>query len=471
MNRDEFNHYDAVGLASLIKKGEVSAREVVETSISVMESLNPDLNAVIATDFENALESSRLAATDAPLYGVPYLLKDLNTWAKGMAATHGSRAFQHFLPELDSTLVARLRGSGLIILGKTNTPEFGLNMCTCPSLFGATPNPFDPKRSAGGSSGGSGCAVASGMVPAAHATDSGGSIRIPASNCGLFGLKPTRSRVPLGNDQSEGLAGFSTAHAITHSVRDSALLMDLTRGPLHGDAYTAPAVSASFFNVLSEPFRPPRIGFWDQGFADEPVHQSCREAVYNAAQLCETLGCQVTRARPSIDGFELRSALDILFSANICNLVQNIAAARPSKDISTLVEPVTLSCSESAQRFSASDYAAAVAATQRAAKILGSFFNEYDVLLTPTLANPPLLLGELNMQGPDWSVYLKRLLDEIPFTPLYNATGTPAASVPLGQSSEGLPIGVQIGASFGSEAVLLRLAREFEIAAPWHNRI
>ena len=175
-------------------------------------------------------------------------------WVAGVPATNGSKAFQNFLPPRDSELIKRMRAAGLVILGKTNTPEFGLNMCTSPALFGHTPNPFDHTRSSGGSSGGSACAVASGMLPAAHATDSGGSIRIPASNCGLFGLKPTRARVPLGNDQAEGLAGFSTGHAVTHSVRDSALLLDVTAGPIPGDVYAAPTPPASFTDGLETPF-------------------------------------------------------------------------------------------------------------------------------------------------------------------------------------------------------------------------
>jgi Asp-tRNA(Asn)/Glu-tRNA(Gln) amidotransferase A subunit family amidase len=467
---NELEQYDGMGIARLIQTGEIDAQEAVHASIEQIESLNPELNAVVAKDFETALDAVKAGLPSGPLAGVPYLVKDLNTFVRGMSSTNGSRAMRDFIPKQDSILVSRLRSAGLVILGKTNTPEFGLNMCTSPALFGPTRNPFDANLSAGGSSGGSACAVASGMVPCAHATDSGGSIRIPASNCGLFGLKPSRARVPLGNDQAEGLGGFSTGHAVTHSVRDSALLLDVTAGPAEGAIYSAPSQPISFLDQLDQPFTGQRIALWDIGFAGETVHRNCQDAVQLAGTLCENIGCQVEVAFPPVDGHGLRHALNVLFSANVHNLVKNIQSGTPGVDIETLIEPITFACSEAAYRYSAADYAAAIHETHTAARVLGHFFSQYDVLLTPTLANPPLRLNELSMQGHDWHKYLERLLDEIPFTPLFNATGAPAASVPLGRSEDGLPIGVQIGTSFGDEATLLKLARALEIAAPWHHK-
>ena len=344
-------------------------------------------------------------------------------------------------------------------------------MCTEPSLFGATRNPFDKDYSAGGSSGGSGCAVAADILPAAHATDSGGSIRIPASNCGLFGLKPTRARVPLGNNQAEGLAGFSTAHAVTHSVRDSALLLDLTSGPMAGDIYSAPPITGSFTDALSRPLPKIKIGLCTSGYANEAVHSNCQSVAQKAADLCSSIGCEVEEACPAINGELLREAFDILFSANICNLVSSIRNSQPTKAIETLFEPATIACSNAASRFSASDYARAILITQAAAKTLSEFFSNYDVLLTPTLANPPLKIGAISMANDNWDDYLNQLLDELPFTPLFNATGAPAASIPLGTSDRGLPVGVQIGAALGNETLLLQLAHALEEAAPWHHRI
>ena len=470
LNEEDYRRHDATDLAALVARGEVSAEEVVESAIARIEALNPKLNAVITPLFDEGREAVRRGLPAGPLHGVPWLVKDLNMLVGGAPATHGSRAFRDFVPPRDGELVRRQRAAGLVILGKTNTPEFGLNVCTSPALFGPTPNPFDARRSAGGSSGGSACAVASGMLPAAHATDSGGSIRIPASNCGLFGLKPTRARVPLGHDRAEGIAGFSAGHAVTHSVRDSALVLDLTAGPMPGDAYAAPPVAGSFLDALEGPMPALRVALWSEGYAGEPVAEACRGAAEKAARLCETLGCRVEEERPPVDGAGLRAAFDVIFSANVQNLVASVEARHPGRDVRDLVEPVTLACGASARRYGAADYAAAVLATQRAARDLGRFFERYDVLLTPTLANPPLPLGAIDMQGEDWDIYLEQLLDEIPFTPLFNATGGPAASVPLGRDADGMPVGVQIGAALGAEGTLLRLAREMERAAPWHDR-
>ncbi len=470
MPLSELQNYDAIGLASLIKSKQISTVEVVTDAINRIEQLDPSLNAVIANDFEAALVQAKSGPQLGSLAGVPYLVKDLNMLVANLPATHGSRAFQNFMPEHDSELVKRLRQAGLIILGKTNTPEFGLNVCTDPALFGATKNPLDIRYSAGGSSGGSACAVAANMVPIAHATDSGGSIRIPASNCGLFGLKPSRGRVPLGNDQAEGLAGFSTGHAITHSIRDSALLLDIASGPMLGDIYAAPRQQEPFLQAMEKPLPSLKIAFYDKGFAGELVHAECQNGVKLAASLCEQLGHHLEYAKPSIDGQALREAFDVIFSANIARSIQIIKANQPAENIATLVEPVTYACAQSAKRFTASDYVKALQTTQSAARDLDQFFTHYDIVLTPTLANPPLLLGELSMQSHDWFAYLERMLNEIPFTPLFNATGAPAASVPLAKSSTKLPIGVQLGGPLGSEALLLQLSRQLEIIAPWHKK-
>ena len=468
---DEYENFDAVGLATLIADKEVSALEVVESAIARIESRNSALNAVIATLFDDARVAVGRGLPRGPLSGVPYLVKDLNTWIGGVPATNGSRAFREHVPETDSILLSRLRAAGLVILGKTNTPELGLNICTAPSLFGATKNPFDPQRSAGGSSGGSACAVAAGMVPAAHATDSGGSIRIPASNCGLFGLKPTRARVPLGHDKPEGLAGFSAVHAVTHSVRDSAILLDVTAGPMVGDIYSAPAMNMSFLDSIEKPFQSVRIALWTEGLAGEKIDPVCKDAAKQAAMLCESLGHDVEETRPDIDGDSLRGAFDVLFSANIHNVVERYRVENPSIDIETVFEPVTVACSRAAGRFSAADYAAGIECTQQAARDLSRFFEKHDVLLTPTLAKPPLPLGEISMMMDDWTSYLDKMLNEIPFTPLFNATGAPAASLPLAKCPNGLPVGVQMGAGLGKENLLLRLSRALELAAPWHQRI
>ena len=471
LTAEEYDCRDAVGLATLVAAGEVTAAEVVEMGMARIAATEQPLSGVIATCFDDAHRDVSARLPIGPLTGVPYLVKDLNTWVQGMPATNGSRALADFVPKHDAVLVERLRSAGLVLLGKTNTPEFGLNVCTAPALFGVTPNPFDPTRSAGGSSGGSAVAVATGVVPAAHATDSGGSIRIPASNCGLFGLKPSRSRVPLGNDQLEGLGGLSAGHAVTHSVRDSAVLLDATAGPLPGRADEFVGSAGSFAHALASDMPELRVALWTDGLAGEAVSAECVLAATGAALLCESVGCLVEEVRPPVEGGALRDALDVIFTANIRQVVQAVLADQPAAVTEGLLEPITVACFEAGLRHDGAAYEAALRHARRVAHAMEEFFEQFDLLLTPTLAEPPMALGQLNMQSDDWDSYFQRLLDAVPFTPLFNVTGGTAASVPLGWSDGGLPIGIQFGAAIGAEATVLRLARELEQAKPWHDRI
>ena len=471
LSAEEYNRHDAVGLAALVATREVTAAEVLQESTARIEATERPLNGVVATCFDDAHRNVDALLPTGPLTGVPYLVKDLNTWVRGMPATNGSRALANFVPDRDAVLVERLRTAGLILLGKTNTPEFGLNVCTAPALFGVTPNPFDPTRSAGGSSGGSAVAVATGVVPAAHATDSGGSIRIPASNCGLFGLKPSRSRVPLGNDQPEGLGGLSAGHAVTHSVRDSAVLLDATAGPLPGRVNEFRESAGPFVDALVRDMPDLRVALWTDGLAGEAVSKECARVAAEAAILCESVGCLVEEVRPPVEGGALRDALDVVFTTNIRQVVQAVLADQPAAVTEGLLEPITVACFEAGARHDGVAYEAALRHAQRVAHAMEEFFERFDLLLTPTLAEPPMPLGQLDMQTDDWDSYFQHLLDAIPFTPLFNVTGGPAASVPLGWSGDGLPIGVQFGAAVGSEATVLRLARELEQAKPWHDRI
>ena len=468
---DEYDRHDAVGLAALVAAGEVTAAEVAETAMARIAATEQPLGGVIATCFEDARHEVEVGQLVGPLAGVPYLVKDLNTWVQGMPSTNGSRALANFAPNRDAVLIERLRAAGLVLLGKTNTPEFGLNVCTAPALFGVTPNPFDPTRSAGGSSGGSAVAVATGVVPAAHATDSGGSIRIPASNCGLFGLKPSRSRVPLGNDQPEGLGGLSVGHAVTHTIRDSAVLLDATAGPLPGRVDEFRGSTGSFADALVTDMPKLRVALWTEGLAGEDVSEECVRAASSAAILCESVGCLVEEVRPPVDGRALRDALDVVFTTNIRQLVEAVLADQPAAVAEGLLEPITVAGFEAGARHDSAAYEAALRHARIVAHAMEEFFERFDLLLTPTLAEPPMALGVLDMQTDDWDSYFQHLLDAIPFTPLFNVTGGPAASVPLGWSGGGLPIGVHFGAAVGAEATVLRLARELEQAKPWHDRI
>lgn len=462
-NFKEYGEYDATSLAKLVADGELSTLDVLDEAIDRIETFNPTLNAVVATCFDQVRDAARRKQPSGPLAGVPFLVKDLNTFLSGLPATNGCQAFRSRVPTTDSVLIKRYKSSGLQILGKTNTPELGLNISTEPALFGVTPNPFDPSRSAGGSSGGSAAAVACGMVPLAHATDSGGSIRIPASNCGLYGLKPSRIRVPLGHGDAEGLAGFSVGHAVTVSVRDSALLLNVSAGPVAGDPYSVGEVERPFHAKTDIPDGL-RAAVWTTGFADEYVSDVCKNAVRRTIPKLQELGIHAEEARPEIDAVGLRFAFDVLFSSNINALVNQVGHSRDH------FEPLTLACSNHGERYKAADYVAAVALLHRTARQLGSFFSRYDLFVTPTLANEPLPLGEISMQHDDWGCYLNRLLDEIPFTPLFNATGCPAVSIPLETGPTGLPVGIHIGAAFGREQLLLSVSAALEAQWPWHKR-
>ena len=359
MGFNEYDKFDAIGLAGLIKKKEVSPLEVMESCIDRINEGIPKLNSVIATKDDKIYEIINKTIPEGPLGGVPFLLKDLNTHCVDMPATNGCAAFKEFYPKKDSILVSRYKTGGLVILGKTNTPELGLNISTEPNLFGPTRNPYNLSYSSGGSSGGSAAAVASGMVPAAHATDSAGSIRIPASNCGLFGLKPTRSRVPLGNDMSEGMSGFSTVNAVSHTVRDSALLLDIAAGRVTGDPFVTPTINATFLNTLRQPLKNKSIAFWTKGFAGESVDSECVKATKEVVIKCETLGCNVEEACPDIDGFKIRKAIDVIFSVNISKLVSNILKKVGSNGKS-LFEPVTLACAKHGEKYKAGEFVEAV---------------------------------------------------------------------------------------------------------------
>lgn len=462
MTPEEYLPLDATALARLVRDGDVSPLELTDTAISVIEARNPSLNAVIAERFEQAREEARAPLPDGPFRGVPFLVKDLNTRVAGLPATNGARAFADVVPDGDCELVRRHRAAGLVLLGKTNTPEMGLNVTTEPALFGSARNPVNPSRSTGGSSGGSAAAVASGMVPMAHATDSGGSIRIPASCCGLFGLKPSRARVPLGNDMTEGNAGFSTVHAVTRSVRDSASLLALTAGALPGAPYAAPAMNLAS-GELPRLTRRLRVALWTEGFNGEFVHSDCAAGAELAAATCESLGHSIEHARPAFDAAAFAGACDVLFTASVATALAPFLDRHGAGEF----EPATLDCARRGRERSAIDFARAIGVLHDTAARLGTFFEDHDVLLTPTLANPPLPLGTLDMATPDWDRYWSAVTAEIPFTVLFNGTGAPGASIPLAQSADGLPVGVHFGAPLGLETRLLALAAELEAATPW----
>jgi amidase/6-aminohexanoate-cyclic-dimer hydrolase len=405
-----------------------------------------------------------------PLAGVPYLMKDLYAWQRGARIGNGSRLYDGFVADHDFTLVERYKAAGLVILGRTNTPEFGLNAATEPVANGPTRNPWNLERSSGGSSGGAAAAVAAGMVPAAHGTDGGGSIRIPAANCGLFGLKPNRGRNPAGPDVGEGWSGLACGHALTRSVRDSAALLDATSGPSPGDPYWAPPPARPFLQEVGTKPGKLRIALKKKTLPGTPVHPECVKGVEAAARLCEELGHRVEEAMPDFDFVGLRWAMGVIISANLRNGLDARLDILKRTQKEDDVERITALWAEQGRRHTARDYARALVIVHGVGRRFGEFFRKYDVLLSPTVAEPPLPLGSTDMMSNDLDAYNERLFRLIPFTPQFNVSGGPAASIPLYWTPDGLPVGIQFGADFGNEAVLFRLAAQLEQAQPWKDK-
>jgi amidase len=457
---DELARLDAVGQAELVRRGEITAVELVEAAIARIERLNPRLNAVVTGEFERALDAARRVLPAGPFTGIPYLLKDLAIEWEGVRFTEGSRFLHDNVSRHDQELTVRLRRAGLVLLGKTNTPEFG-TLPTCESaLFGVTRNPWDLSRTPGGSSGGSAAAVAAGMVPMAYGNDAGGSIRFPASCCGLFGLKPTRARLPFGPEYGDVFSGLAVEHALTRSVRDSAVLLDATAGPDLGDPYWAPPPARPFAQeVGADPGRL-RIAFTARTPDDQPVHPDCVAAVEDAAALCAALGHEVSeRDLPGIDA-RVSGSINVVFGAGVAWIVAYWVRRLGREPEPDELEPHTRAWADEGGRISAADYLLAVQDLQAFSRTVGRFFTEVDVWLTPTLGEPPLPLAEAASSAsftafPAW---------------VANATGNPAMSVPLYWNAEGLPIGVHVLGRFGDEATLLRLASQLEEARPWAER-
>ncbi len=466
----DYGSHDAIGLAGLIARKQVAAGEVLEAAIEWIEALNPTLNAVVHKMYDSARQTIAAGPPAGPLGGVPFLLKDLYAWCKGAPVGNGSHLYDGFVADHDFTVVQRYKAAGLVILGRTNTPEFGLNASTEPVAYGPTRNPWNLKRSAGGSSGGAAAAVAARMVPAAHATDGGGSIRIPAANCGLFGLKPNRARNPAGPDVGEGWSGLACGHVVTRSVRDSAALLDATSGPAPGDPYSAPPPARPFLAEVGADPGKLRVALCKSPASGTPVHPECVKAAESAAALCAELGHHVEEASPDYDWQGLRWAMSVIIGANLRNGIDARLAQLGRELQQGDVERITALWAEAGARHTARDYARALVIVHGVGRRFGAFFERFDLLLSPVLAEPPLPLGATGMMGNDLDAYNERLFRLIPFTPQFNVTGGPAASLPLHWTADGLPVGVQLGADFGGEATLFRVAAQLEAARPWRDR-
>lgn len=467
---DEFISFDATGLAALVRQKQVKAIELIDASIERIERLNPTLNAVVTPMYEQAREAATGGYYDGPFSGVPFLLKDLGAPCVGVVMTMGSAFMRKFVPDHDNELVARLKRAGLIIVGKTNTPELGILPTTEPQLFGPSRNPWDINRTPGGSSGGSAVAVAAGFVPMAHGNDGGGSIRIPASCCGLFGLKPTRARNPLGPDFGDIFSGLVIDHAVTRSVRDSAGLLDATAGPDIGDPYWAPPPVRPFLQELGADPGRLRIAFTTKTSTGIEVHADCVSAVRDAANLCAELGHELVEASPEINGELVTQAFMVLWSAGCAWTINGMGLVTGRIPKQNQFEPLTWALYEMGRQQTASSYLLSLTFLQRVAREIGRFFLKYDILLTPTLGEPPVSLGAFDSSPENPLEGLRRAEAFVPFTPICNATGQPAMSVPLYWNAKGLPVGVHFVGRFGDEATLFRLAAQLESARPWAGR-
>jgi Asp-tRNA(Asn)/Glu-tRNA(Gln) amidotransferase A subunit family amidase len=461
---------DGLGLAAKVRSGEVSAVELVETAIQRIETHNPSLNAIVAKAFEQALEAAKKQTPDGPFAGVPFLLKDLGGALKGVPFTGGSRFFKDACPPVDSILVQRYKAAGLIPLGRTNTPEFGLNASTEPVLFGPTHNPWDLEKTPGGSSGGSAAAVAAGLVPLAHASDGGGSIRIPASCCGLFGLKTTRARNTMAPYLGESLAGCSVEHVVSRTVRDSAAALDATAGPAPGDPYMAPPPAQPYLDQVEREPKQLRIAISTKAFSDVPVHADCVSATEKTGKLCEKLGHIVEEAAPTFDSDSLDQDYNNLFAVGATANIRQRASGLGKEPDKAGFENVTWAMMQQADQLRASDYVQILNRLHGISRAIAAFFETYDLLLTPTLATPPVPLGHLNMMSEDLADYVNRLWHFAAFTYQFNVTGQPAMSMPLFWNDDNLPIGTQFVGRYGDEATLFQLAGQLERAAPWHDR-
>ncbi len=463
--------HDSLGLADLVRRRKVSPTELLDASIARVETMNPRFNFMAQEHYDYGRAAIKRGLPQGPFSGVPWLIKDLNTYIAGLPTDNGSRFYKGYKPEVTSELVRRIERAGFVIFGKTTVPEMGLTGTTENKLTGATRNPWNPAHITGGSSGGAAAAVAAGVLPAAHATDGGGSIRIPASCCGLFGLKPSRGRVPMGPPRTEGWGGLSVHHAVTRSVRDSAAILDATHGVEPGSRYGAPTPEGSFLSQLEKAPGRLRIAFMKDAPAGTPVDPECLAVAEKAARLCESLGHHVEEAAPKLDMAAMGAASFVLIGSSVAADMLDRAKATGMAIGPDVLEPITLGFVAYGQKTSGMDFARANATLQTAALVMAQFMSNYDLILSPTLAAPPLELGKINLSpDTDFATWGQRTATFSPFTQIANMTGQPAMSVPLGMSSGGLPVGVMFMGRYGDEATLFRLAGQLEKAAPWWDR-
>jgi amidase len=486
----EYDRLDALALGALVARREVSAAELLEAALERADARNPQLNAIVARYDDEARRRAAGALPPGPLSGVPFLLKDLLGIWQGHPSTGSSRLLEGWIADFQSEVVRRLEGAGAVIFGQTNTPELGIMAITESRMRGPARNPWDPEHTPGGSSGGSAAAVAARIVPAAHGNDGGGSIRIPASACGLFGLKPSRGRVSLGPAFGEISGGFVTEGVLARSVRDSAAFLDVIAGPAPGDPYLVAAPPRPFLAEAGTPPARLRIAFTAESLFGRTTHPECRAAVEGAARLLADLGHEVVEARPAFPREEMIRAYLVFLAATVAADVAIASARTGTAPGPRTLEPETRALVAGGRLLRADQLALARIAVERGARAVARFFQDHDLLVTPTMAHPPQRIGALRLTGAErlavaafvrfptrralellFENVAARSFEATGNTMLFNQTGQPAMSVPLHWTAGGLPVGVQVVARLGDEATLFRLGAQVEQARPWADRL
>jgi amidase/6-aminohexanoate-cyclic-dimer hydrolase len=465
----EYGRFDAVGLADLVRSKQVTAAELLDEAMARTAKVDPRINAVVVKHYDHAERQIEKGLPDGPFAGVPFLLKDLDL-LEGTRTTSGASVLKDFVADHSSTLTQRFLAAGLSIFGKSASPEFGLMPTTESRLHGPTRNPWNLAHSSGGSSGGAAAAVAARILPVAHASDGGGSIRIPASACGLFGMKPTRARNPLGPDRGEGWGGFACGHVVSISVRDSAAMMDAVHGPEPSSPYVAPPPARPFAQEVGRDPGKLRIVFTDRSPYGDAIDPEVAAAVREIAGLLVRLGHRVEERAPTLAA-DPAAVMTTIVGGNTALTVRLIEQRLGRTASENDLEILTLAFAHNAQKTTATDYVAAQLAGFQISRGLATFFEGCDVFLCPTLCSPPLLIGELDAMSEDLSHIPPILRRYMPATSMFNLSGQPAMSVPLAWNKAGLPLGMMFSAKLGDEGTLFRLAGQLEQERPWKDRL
>ena len=465
----EYESYDAIGLAELIATRDVTAVEVLEAAIARCEVRNPALNAVVLELYAHGREMAASDLPPGPLAGAPYLIKDLGAAIAGTPTTGGSKFMTDVVPDADSETVKRLKNAGMAIFGKTNTCEFGMSITCEPQLYGPTKNPWNDDVTPGGSSGGAASAVAARILPAAHASDGFGSIRVPASCCGLVGMKPTRGRNSFSPGLGERMGGIVAEHTVSISVRDHAAILDATAGPAPGDPYFAPPPDRPFLDEVSTDPGKMRIAFSYGGATGAECDGEHRRVLDETLNVLVNLGHDVEEADPPIVNDEMQDVFRTLMASNAAQTIR-LHPTKGRLPQEGEVERVVAATAAKGEAVSGYDVFLAQGQMHAAGRRMATFHETYDVLMTPGLGHMPPRLGWLDMMMEDADEYWDRVAAFSPYTVWFNLTGQPAISLPVGATAEGFPVSVQVVARFADEASLFRLSGQLETAMPWRDR-